>query len=106
MNIYVSFLDFPLDFDDFMDEPFFDFYIPKFQSTTNKTTSYKTTKFSNIMNITPNKQTCSICFDDFEENDDVSILKCNHLFHYKCINKWLMENKTTCPICRKNFLES
>ena len=26
-------------------------------------------------------------------------LKCNHIFHTSCINKWLYENNT-CPNCR------
>jgi len=32
---------------------------------------------------------CSICMDDFEENEQLRQLQCNHHFHSKCIDKWL-----------------
>jgi len=42
---------------------------------------------------------CSICLDNFEENENISTLKCNHSFHNKCIEAWLDTN-FTCPMCR------
>ena len=32
-------------------------------------------------------------------NQEVTLLKCQHLFHYKCLEKWV-ENKEACPFCR------
>lgn len=45
---------------------------------------------------------CSICLNDFEISHCVKILPCNkkHIFHSKCIDKWLSHNKA-CPICRQ-----
>lgn len=42
---------------------------------------------------------CSICLDNFEEDENISTLKCNHSFHNKCIEAWLDTN-FTCPMCR------
>lgn len=42
---------------------------------------------------------CSICLDNFEEDENISTLKCNHSFHNKCIEMWLDTN-FTCPMCR------
>ena len=43
----------------------------------------------------PEKATCSICL-----NEVFAIpMECGHVFHTKCINKWLEQNKT-CPNCR------
>jgi hypothetical protein len=42
---------------------------------------------------------CSICLDDIE-SDDLKILKCGHMFHKECCEKWL-ETSNKCPNCRK-----
>jgi|LakMenEpi03Aug12_release.lakeMendotaPanAssembly.Ray.scaffolds.fasta_scaffold09607_7 RING-finger-containing ubiquitin ligase len=48
---------------------------------------------------------CSICMDDYKEEDKIIILKCNHYYHEKCIENWLCNQKVTCPICRKDTRE-
>ncbi|XP_068709690.1 RING finger protein 24-like [Montipora capricornis] len=45
--------------------------------------------------------TCAICLDDFRNKEDISICRCGHAYHCKCIMKW-MEIKETCPICQRN----
>ncbi|KAJ7963822.1 RING/U-box superfamily protein, putative isoform 1 [Quillaja saponaria] len=43
---------------------------------------------------------CSICFQDFKNEDLVRVLpKCGHFFHLNCIDKWLIR-QGSCPICR------
>lgn len=42
---------------------------------------------------------CSICLDKLNPNVTVRRLPCLHIFHIKCIDKWLKQNKK-CPICR------
>ena len=39
---------------------------------------------------------CVICQDDIEISDIIRILKCNHMYHIYCIDKWFTENKK-CP---------
>lgn len=43
---------------------------------------------------------CSICLDKFNDNDDIKILECDHIYHFDCIKEWLLKYKNTCPICR------
>jgi hypothetical protein len=45
---------------------------------------------------------CSICLEDFNKNDDVVLLDCNHVFHGTCISEW-GHYKGNCPICRNNI---
>lgn len=40
---------------------------------------------------------CSICLEKMYVK--LVITPCKHIFHNKCINKW-MENKKECPLCR------
>lgn len=49
--------------------------------------------------------TCQICFDDqdFQDNDDIILLPCNHIFHYACLQTWLLKYNNTCPVCRYNL---
>ncbi|CAH8312748.1 unnamed protein product [Eruca vesicaria subsp. sativa] len=49
---------------------------------------------------------CSICLADYKKKDMIRVLPdCNHLFHDKCVDPWLMIHPT-CPVCRKSPLPS
>ena len=48
-------------------------------------------------------KTCSICCEDFKLNEYKRTLRCNHIFHKKCIDKWFNSfKKVNCPTCRSN----
>lgn len=49
---------------------------------------------------------CPICIVDFEEGDDLRMLPCEgkHVFHKACVDPWLLELSSSCPICRHDFL--
>lgn len=42
---------------------------------------------------------CPICFADYDDNEDVRVLKCGHDFHKSCIDQWLMRHRNRCPKC-------
>ncbi|KAL3742522.1 hypothetical protein ACJRO7_017914 [Eucalyptus globulus] len=42
---------------------------------------------------------CSIRLEDFRTAEKVTELPCSHVFHRRCIIKWLEENNS-CPLCR------
>ena len=46
------------------------------------------------------KEECTVCQSEFQQNDIVRKLKCNHHFHVSCIDKWF-ETHSTCPTCRQ-----
>jgi hypothetical protein len=43
---------------------------------------------------------CGIWQEEFEEDEDIKILPCNHAFKADAIMKWLEEEKAECPVCR------
>ena len=43
---------------------------------------------------------CTICLGQFENDEILTILPCNHGFHSECINNWLKDYSYKCPICR------
>ena len=42
---------------------------------------------------------CSICIEQFEDEDMIKILPCFHQFHAKCADDWLLR-KSVCPVCK------
>ncbi|KAK4883711.1 hypothetical protein RN001_007030 [Aquatica leii] len=44
------------------------------------------------------KDCCSICFDKFKTSR-TQRLSCEHMYHAKCISRWLSTNPS-CPLCR------
>ncbi|KAL3617980.1 hypothetical protein CASFOL_038302 [Castilleja foliolosa] len=43
---------------------------------------------------------CAICLDSFREGDECRNLRiCKHLFHSKCVDRWIVKNPS-CPVCR------
>lgn len=48
---------------------------------------------------------CTICLFEFNKNDNVKQMSCNHTFHTECITEFLTEHGVTCPLCRKDFRE-
>ncbi|XP_058114302.1 E3 ubiquitin-protein ligase MBR2-like [Magnolia sinica] len=45
------------------------------------------------------KESCSICQEEYAEEDEIGTLGCDHYFHITCIKKWL-RYKNVCPICK------
>jgi len=44
---------------------------------------------------------CSICYENFDNNKNIYITECEHLFHNKCLEEWKKYNNVCpCPICR------
>jgi len=49
--------------------------------------------------------TCAICLDDFARAETVvRELPCGHIFHPDCIDAFLRENSSLCPMCKKSVL--
>lgn len=41
---------------------------------------------------------CSVCTENFAENENVRILPCGHIYHRHCIDPWLLDFGGTCPL--------
>lgn len=42
---------------------------------------------------------CVVCLEDFSSSAKLTKLPCSHVFHKKCIFRWLRNSKS-CPVCR------
>jgi hypothetical protein len=59
----------------------------------------KETGNNNVINNIEEDPTEALLVKENKE-DDVSVLKCGHIFHSNCIERWL-KNKKECPLCRQ-----
>jgi len=61
------------------------------------------TKFilTNIEQQLPaNSRDCRICLSDFVIREEIRKLECDHCFHVGCVDNWLLERSSQCPLCR------
>jgi hypothetical protein len=45
---------------------------------------------------------CTICSDEYKDDDSVCVLDCSHVFHKNCIEEWGHYNPI-CPICKSSI---
>ncbi|RYO86309.1 hypothetical protein DL766_008769 [Monosporascus sp. MC13-8B] len=48
------------------------------------------------------KGECTICIDEVNVGDEITVLPCKHWFHNDCVVLWLKQHNT-CPICRASI---
>ncbi|OAQ35420.1 hypothetical protein K457DRAFT_65973 [Linnemannia elongata AG-77] len=46
---------------------------------------------------------CAICLGEYEVGDQVRTLPCYHQYHLACIDPWLLNVASLCPICKRDL---
>ncbi|GER31911.1 RING/U-box superfamily protein, partial [Striga asiatica] len=46
---------------------------------------------------------CAVCLCGIDKDDEVRELRCEHLFHWACLDRWLGYGHMTCPVCRNRL---
>ncbi|KAF9963531.1 hypothetical protein BGZ65_002551 [Modicella reniformis] len=46
---------------------------------------------------------CAICLADYEVGEQVRTLPCYHQYHLGCIDPWLLDMASLCPICKRDL---
>jgi len=45
-----------------------------------------------------NLNECIICLEDMKYNEDLILVKCSHIYHKECLEKWMVR-RSVCPLC-------
>lgn len=62
--------------------------------------------FKENINENDESKICTICLEEIKGKEHkVKLNKCNHIFHKKCLNKYLKETLLNfkCPNCKKDY---
>ncbi|WJZ80255.1 hypothetical protein VitviT2T_000189, partial [Vitis vinifera] len=43
---------------------------------------------------------CAVCLCTIEEGEEIRELRCGHMFHRDCLDRWVGHRNGTCPLCR------
>ncbi|KAG6575192.1 Brassinosteroid-responsive RING protein 1, partial [Cucurbita argyrosperma subsp. sororia] len=50
-------------------------------------------------------ENCVVCFYEFDGAEEIRLLmNCKHIFHRRCVERWINHNHDTCPLCRTPFV--
>ena len=47
---------------------------------------------------------CAVCLCKIEEGEEIRELRCEHLFHRDCLDRWVGCKRATCPLCRGSLV--
>ncbi|CAL3972477.1 unnamed protein product [Diplocarpon coronariae] len=53
--------------------------------------------------LTSPGDSCAICIDTLEDDDEVRGLTCGHAFHATCLDPWLTGRRACCPLCKADY---
>ncbi|KAH6805432.1 hypothetical protein C2S53_008760 [Perilla frutescens var. hirtella] len=46
---------------------------------------------------------CAVCLCGIKKGEEVRELKCSHIFHGVCFDRWVGYGRWTCPLCRNHL---
>ncbi|CAE6440595.1 unnamed protein product [Rhizoctonia solani] len=49
---------------------------------------------------------CLICLDDYDNDEDLRIMNCKHMFHKGCVDRWMETGRNNCPACRTKGVDT
>lgn len=44
---------------------------------------------------------CAVCLATYTSGEKLRVLPCGHRFHVGCVDRWLLQQSRTCPLCAK-----
>lgn len=72
----------------------------------NKFLKHENMNNNTLINLNKDDNTCSICLDSINNDQKITILHCNHIYHYDCAKQWFINKDIPpkCPYCRSDII--
>lgn len=48
-------------------------------------------------------EACTICLEEYKAGENLKVLPCQHDFHARCVDLWLTNWGTFCPVCKHDM---
>ncbi|KAJ0233208.1 Receptor y region [Hirschfeldia incana] len=61
-----------------------------------------TTVFNGVCDEASTSISCAICIEDYRIGEKLRILPCKHKFHVGCVDLWLGQRRSFCPVCKRD----
>ena len=45
----------------------------------------------------------AVCLDQVDRSEEIRELKCLHVFHRECLEKWFLGDHYNCPLCHRAY---
>lgn len=52
---------------------------------------------------TASSTVCCVCLEDYQDAELVRVTPCSHIFHSKCLEGWLTNYQSRCPLCQRSL---
>ncbi|KAJ5887888.1 hypothetical protein N7495_007929 [Penicillium taxi] len=46
---------------------------------------------------------CAVCLEQVDRSEEIRELKCLHVFHRECLEKWFLGDHFNCPLCHSAY---
>ncbi|PYH82777.1 hypothetical protein BO82DRAFT_373700 [Aspergillus uvarum CBS 121591] len=46
---------------------------------------------------------CVVCLESVQRSQEIRELKCLHVFHRECLEKWYLQDHFNCPLCLRAY---
>ncbi|KAI3452960.1 hypothetical protein Pfo_009623 [Paulownia fortunei] len=53
--------------------------------------------------VSADSNECAVCLCRIEDGVEIRELKCSHVFHCVCLDRWVGYGHWTCPLCRNHL---
>ncbi|KAI3887671.1 hypothetical protein MKX03_010193 [Papaver bracteatum] len=51
------------------------------------------------------QNSCAICLCEYESQEKIKpLMNCRHIFQASCLDRWIIDNQSTCPLCRTSLI--
>ncbi|WJX17446.1 RING-type E3 ubiquitin transferase [Trifolium repens] len=64
---------------------------------------YNTCNYESTLDHSDEDLECAVCLCKIEDEDEIRVLRCNHMYHKHCLDKWIGFKNHTCPLCRESL---